>query len=87
MNRYSVVIWVNGSTVIHSEHENAEDATEEYFLYTGSVVAEAKTKDEYHATIKVLNNQLDNLNGLVYTINKTKPVEKPVENSAGTVAG
>lgn len=79
MNKYSVAIWVNGAFTIHSEHQTEEAATKEYFTYTAAVLGEAETMDEYHATIKVLNNQLENLNGLVYTINKTKPVEVATE--------
>ena len=79
MNKYSVVIWVNGAFVVHTEHETAEAATMEFFTYTASVLAEAKTKEEYHATIKVLDYQLDNYNGLHYTINKVKPVPVTTE--------
>lgn len=79
MNNYCVGIWVNGAFTIHTEHATEEAATKEYFTYTAAVLGEAETKDEYHATIKVLNNQLENLNGLVYTINKTKPVEVSAE--------
>lgn len=82
MNKYSVVIWINGAFVIHSEHTDADKAVKEYFTYTGAVLGEAETSEEYHATIAVLDSQLDNYNGLKYTINKTKPApaaEKPVE--------
>ena len=74
MNKYSVVIWVNGSFVIHSEHTTADAAVKEYFSYASAVLGEAEKADEYHATIKVLDYQLDNYNGLKYTINKTAHV-------------
>lgn len=73
MNKYSVVIWVNGAFVIHSEHTTADAAVKEYFSYTSAVLGEAEKVDEYHATIKILDYQLDNYNGLKYTINKTAP--------------
>ena len=77
MNKYSVVIWVNGAFVLHSEHTTPEAATKEYFSYTAAVLGEADKVDEYHATIKVLDYQLDNYNGLSYTINKTAPAAEP----------
>lgn len=80
MNKYSVVIWVNGAFVINSEHTTAIAAEKAYFSYVGAVIAEAEKATEYHATIKVLDTQLDNYNGLHYTINKTAPVEETPSN-------
>lgn len=73
-NKYSVMVWVNGAFVINSEFTTPEAATKRYFSYVAAVLDEAEKVDEYHATIKVLDMQLDNYNGLVYTINKTAPV-------------
>ena len=77
MNKYSVVIWVNGAFAINSEFSTPEAATKKYFSYVAAVLDEAEKTTEYHATIKVLDYQLDNYNGLAYTINKTAPVEAP----------
>ena len=76
-NKYSVVIFVNGAFTIHSEHTDAVSAEQEYFSYVSAVIAEAKGQTEYHATIKILDYQLDNYNGLKYSINKTAPVAEP----------
>lgn len=80
MNKYCVVIWVNGAFVINSEHVSADAAIKTYFSYVSAVLAEAEKATEYHATIKVLDAQLDNYNGLQYTINKTAPVEETPSN-------
>lgn len=79
MNNYSVVIWVNGAFALHSEHPTAIAAEIEYYSYVAAVLSEAEQAEEYHATIKVLDYQLDNYHGLSRTINKVKePVaEKP----------
>lgn len=77
-NKFSVVIWVNGAFAINSEFSTPEAATKTYFSYVAAVLDEAEKATEYHATIKVLDNQLDNYNGLAYTINKTTPVVEDV---------
>ena len=74
MNKYMVAIWVNGAFSIHSEHSTPEAAEKSYFSYVADVLGEAEKAEEYHATIKVLDYQLDNYNGLSHTINKTAPV-------------
>lgn len=74
MSNFCVAIWVNGAYTIHSEHETAESATKEFYTYAGAVLGEAETKEEYNATIKVLDSQLDNYNGLKCKVYKTKPV-------------
>lgn len=79
MSQFIVAIWVNGAFSIHSEHDNADAAAQEYHSYVSAVIAEARQAEEYHATIKVLDFQLDNYNELHYTINKTKPAEPEPE--------
>lgn len=77
MSNFCVAIWANGSYALHTEHETAEAATKEFYTYCGNVLAEAETKEEYNATIKVLDAQLDNYNGLKCKVLKTKPAPAP----------
>lgn len=77
MSKFIVAICVNGAFSIHTEHDDPEAAEQEFHTYSAGVIAEARQAEEYHATIKVLDSQLDNYNGLQTVINKSKPEQQP----------